>query len=271
MTIRPSLARLTLLLVTVSATPAAAQSSQPRSPASQEVRTVESLYAEGAALFKGGDYRAALQKFEAAYKVIPVANLLYNIARCLEALGEVDRALAQYKLCMDSAEASAEARVAAAQRYEALVKARVTAAKAARPATPAAPTASAAEAPRPSSGHKIAAWTSLAVGAALLIAGGVTYGLGASDHSQITSLTGYGDPTAVLPMSRARAVELSDSGTTKKTAGVVLLGVGGAAAATSVVLFLLAPRAERAQRAATARLLPQLAPGQAGLALQGAF
>jgi len=216
---------------------------QPASqPAGEDlVKRVEKSYAEGAAMFKAGAYKKALERFKAAYAMIPVSNLLYNMGRCYEALGHIDEALSHYKRCMDDPESSQEAKVRSAQRYEMLVKAKVSGAKAARPER------GAGQGSEPSSGGNMLAimrWSTLGLGVALGVAGAVTFASGAADHDEIESLEGFGNPDALLDMTREKALDLSDSGTTKKTIGVVLFGAAGAALVTSVVLFFV-PSGER--------------------------
>lgn len=54
---------------------------------------VEELSAQGFTRFRNGDYRGAIVLFEEAYNIEPVPNLLYNIARCYEELGELETAV----------------------------------------------------------------------------------------------------------------------------------------------------------------------------------
>lgn len=225
---------------TDTASPAA---SQPASqPAGQnKVKQVEAFYAQGAAMFKAGAYKEALKRFSAAYALIPVSNLLYNMGRCYEALGKIDEALSHYKRCMAHKESSKEAKLRSAQRYEVLVKARVSGAQATKPTQPAV------QEERSSGGGLLTVmrWTTLGLGVAFAVAGAVTYTAGVADHDEIESLPGYGNPNTPLEMTRSRALELSDDGTNKKTIGVVFFGAAGAALATSALLFLL-PRGEKA-------------------------
>jgi tetratricopeptide (TPR) repeat protein len=237
-------------------------------PANEDlVKKVEAYYAEGAAMFKAGAYNKALERFKAAYGLIPVSNLLYNMGRCYEALGNIDEALSHYKRCMDDSESSEEAKVRSAQRYEVLVKAKVSGAKAAKPArgedtAPVEPT--------PSSGGLLTLlrWSTLGLGVALGVAGAVTFASGAGDHGEIEDLEGFGNPDALLDMTRSRALELNDSGKTKKTIGVVLLGAAGAALVTSAVLFFVSSGERKPEVALTVAPDPR---SGAHLLLTGSF
>jgi hypothetical protein len=78
------------------------------------------------------------------------------------------------------------------------------------------------------------------LGAGALVTGaGVTlYALGVRDHRTVTDTVGYGEPTVVYPVTRAQAQAYVDAGDTKKLAGGIALGVGGALVVTGVVLLL---------------------------------
>ncbi|MBK8481520.1 MAG: tetratricopeptide repeat protein [Proteobacteria bacterium] len=242
----PRMPWLTLLLVLVLGAPALARAEGAASGAGQEpsqatdpARRVEALYAEGVALFRAGAYREALARFETAYGVLPVPNLLYNIGRSFEALGELDRALASYRRCMDHPDSSGEAKLRSAQRYETLVQARVTGAQATRPIEAAPPPAAPALQPaEPGAWRSTAGWVVLPVALAAVAAGGVAFVLGARDHAGIEDLLGYGDPAKVLEMTRAEALRRSDDGRLKKQIGVGLLAAGGVLAAAATALLI---------------------------------
>lgn len=207
--------------------------------AAEPARRVEALYAEGVALFRAGAYSEALARFETAYGVLPVPNLLYNIGRSFEALGELDKALASYRRCMDHPDSSGEAKLRAAQRYETLVQARVTGAQATRAVGSAAgPLAPAGEPPEPGAWRRTVGWIVLPVGLVALAAGAVSFALGARDHGAIEDLPGYGDPAAVLEMTRAEALDRREDGRIKKQIGVALLVAGGALAAGATTLLV---------------------------------
>ena len=58
---------------------------------------VEELSGKGAAAYKAGDFDTAIEYFDKAYALEPVANLLYNIARCHEKNGDPEKALEYYE------------------------------------------------------------------------------------------------------------------------------------------------------------------------------
>jgi tetratricopeptide (TPR) repeat protein len=71
---------------------------------------------DGRALFDKGSYDHAREMFEAALSVKPGdPNLIYNIGRCHERLGQPDRAQARYEECLRVAPDHAECRRALAE------------------------------------------------------------------------------------------------------------------------------------------------------------
>ncbi len=91
------LARLALFVALAVSLPlsAGAQSAQDRAEA-------RALSKEGAALFKAGDFAAAVGKFEAANALVPHPVLDINIGRCYEKLDDPTQALAYCKAALNS-------------------------------------------------------------------------------------------------------------------------------------------------------------------------
>lgn len=256
----------------LSPAPAAAQA-RPESGERDKVAEVERLYAEGAALYRAGKYRPAIALFKQAHGLIPVANLLYNIARCYQAVGEIRPAMSYYKRFMEHDDADAATRKKAAQRHRMLARAleRSKAVPAPKPEPrrtgPPAPRTG-AEPPRRSLALAISKWTLAGVALAAGVAGGVMLGLGQADHAKVQDAIDEANG-GIVDMTRARAAELTDAGDTRKLAGHVLLGAGGAALATSVVLFVVDRPGERREAALPLNLA--LTPGGAGATLSGRF
>jgi tetratricopeptide (TPR) repeat protein len=57
----------------------------------------QALYAEGEAAYAGGNYESALESFNAAYELIPVPGLLFNIGQCHRKLGHHEQAADYFK------------------------------------------------------------------------------------------------------------------------------------------------------------------------------
>lgn len=83
-------------------------------------------------------------------------------------------------------------------------------------------------------------WLTLAAGGAAVVAGTIFFAMGESDHAEAVEGGVSGEGDAERPaLTRAEAQALIDSGDSKKLAGGVLWGVGGATLATAAVLFVL--------------------------------
>ncbi|HTV22205.1 MAG TPA: tetratricopeptide repeat protein, partial [Polyangiaceae bacterium] len=93
---RLPLALLTSVALALAPTTARAVDNRP-SPPPASASSVAQLNEEGAALYAARDYRRAIEKFIQAYAVDSDPNLLFNIARCYEELGEIDAAIEKYE------------------------------------------------------------------------------------------------------------------------------------------------------------------------------
>ena len=217
---------------------------------------VEKLFAEGASLYKAGKYRPAIDKFEAAYALFPEPNLLYNIARAHEALGDIDQAIVKFTLCTTNPRSTDELKQKAAAKLAVLMAARAQGAAAPTPApTPTSPPAAAGNnGPATTATPPPAAVTTSSTGLPMLgIAGGVTtglgvvgaaiggvvFGLGATTHADLESSLSTTDANGVVGVTRADAEAQSLAGTNQKTMGVALLGVGGALVVGGGVLLTM--------------------------------
>jgi Tfp pilus assembly protein PilF len=196
---------------------------------------VLALSEEGSALYETGQYRRALEKFITAYAIGEDANLLFNMGRCYQQLGENDVAEEKYQAFI----ADPGADPAGVERARALLRslsepatsARVADSDASGPATLAPASAHATSAAHDPSSPRVLPWVALGTGVAFVAAGTTLYLLGAHDHDQVTGARGFDDPSAVSPLTEARARDLVSSGDTKKTS--VLLFVTGTPAATA--------------------------------------
>src|SRR2546423_3543909 len=82
---------------------------------------------EGFALHRRGEYRRAVEKFLQAYALDPDANLLFNIARCYQTLGDVDAAVEKYEAFLANAGPDDPGRKRAAEALRALRRSRIAA------------------------------------------------------------------------------------------------------------------------------------------------
>jgi tetratricopeptide (TPR) repeat protein len=243
----------TLLLSISAGSPARAQETR--------AQTVQRLSEDGTTLYQAREYRRAIDKFNQAYAIEPDPNLLYNIAKCHEALGEKDAAIAKYEQFISAPGADSQGRVRAQETVRVL--------KASRAEPPTSPERRDAQATPAASQppYGTIGWVTLAGGVVIGAIGTVVYVLGASDHSKITSATNYNNPGQVVALTEQRANDLRDSGTTKKTVGAVLWGVGGAALALSAVFFVL--QSNNSERSVAFGVAP--GPGGGAATLTGRF
>lgn len=186
-------------------------------------------YSLGVREFERGEYLAALRQFDAADKIAPRAEVHYNIALCLEKLGRFPEAVERYRAYQRAAPnaANLDEVASAIETLERLEAQRTAlAAQQAVVAAPPPPEPPPVSWPRR---HR----ASLVVGAitvatfAAMIGTGVT-AQGKFDDARCNDRTKQCADTGALDSSHRLAIATD-----------ALLGVGVAAAAVTVVLFVL--------------------------------
>jgi tetratricopeptide (TPR) repeat protein len=242
-------------------------------PANQA--SVAQLNEEGAAFYAARDYRRAIEKFIQAYAIDEDPNLLFNIARCYEELGEIDAAIEKYENFLKTPGADTRGRQRARESLATLRASKETPSADATPATGSAspteeePQASAAT-PRAAEESNLLPWLTLGGSVAFAALGTTFYLLGAGDHSEVTDAPGYGDPNVITPITRRDAEELADAGDTKKLIGGISFGLAGALAATYVVLLVTGDESSAESEPSLGfSLLPS--PEGTSVAVQGSF
>jgi len=238
-----------------------------RTPAAR----VDELNEAGAKYYSARSYRLAIEKFIEAYAIDHDPNLLFNIARCYEELGETAAAIEKYEAFIAAPGADASGRLRAEESLRALrglpVEGTDEKEKEAPASTPDAEGGSGAE---PST-VGVLPWVALGGGVVVAGLGATFYALGASDHAEVTSAPGYGDPSTVYPMTESEATALVESGNTKKVVGAIGLGLGGALIATSVVLFVTAGKSGPARESSALRFTVDPGPRRLSLGVTGSF
>lgn len=213
----------------------------PAARADDEV--AKKYYELGRTLYSRSDYEGAIKQFEEAYRLSRKPDLLYNIARSHEALGQYEKAIEVYRTYLTTqppaAQGEVSARIANMERL----------AERQRRERESAP------APRRSS---LPGWLTVGAGGALLATGAAFAGLAMSRKSQVEERIAAGADYASF-------ADLDSQGRRFQTAGIALLAAGGAVAATGVVLLVLRSRSGAAGER-RAWLAPTVAAGQAGLA-----
>jgi tetratricopeptide (TPR) repeat protein len=276
--------RLPLLVATsvafgLAAIPAhAANETRPVSAAPANQTSVAQLNEEGAALYAARDYRRAIEKFIQAYAIDTDPNLLFNIARCYEELGEVDAAIEKYETFLKTPGADTRGRQRARDSIVSLREARAgTEAQSAAPRASAPSNAPVSEAPSVAAssdsaeGSNALPWLTLGGSVLFAAAGTAFYVLGTNDHAQVTDAEGYRDPAGVSNMTRREADDLVRSGDTKKLLGGISLGVSGALAATYVVLLIAGDDESPAESEPNLGFSLSPSPEGAAVSVQGSF
>lgn len=229
------------------------------SPDAAASARIAELNETGARAYAERNYRTAIEKFVEAYAIDHDPNLLFNIARCYEKLGDLGAAIEKYEAFVAAPGADTEGRIKAKASLTELEHLREQGGVAPREgATAGGESAPPAAETSDTSGSSFDVWPWVTLGAGVVVTGvGATfYALGASDHAQVTDAAGYNEPSVVHPMTRSEAQGYVDSGNTKKLVGGISLGLGGALIATGVVLLVTGKSAEPASQAASFTLSP---------------
>jgi tetratricopeptide (TPR) repeat protein len=257
----------------------AANEVRPPGAAPANQTSVAQLNEEGAALYAARDYRRAIEKFIQAYAIDTDPNLLFNIARCYEELGEVDAAIEKYETFLKTPGADTRGRQRARESIVSLREARDGTGARSEAPRPSAPShAPVAEPPQAAVDNDSAEGSSSALpwltlgGSVLFAAAGTAfYVLGSNDHAQVTDAEGYRDPTSVSNMTRREADDLVSSGDTKKLVGGISLGVSGALAATYVVLLIAGDDESPPEAEPNLGFSLSPSPDGAAVSVQGSF
>lgn len=202
--------------------------------ASAVTRRVEVLSAEGVEAYKSGRYREALARFKAALALQPVANLLFNIARIHEKLGELSEAVTYYERYERAPDADAAARDQARERLtdlRAQLAARAGSSSQGDPTTTGVDATGIGATGGPEAGGSAlgaTGWVLLGVGGATAITGGVLGGLALGAQSDFDGATALNEKRAYR-----------DDAKTLALASDVTIGVGAAALVAGVVLIIV--------------------------------
>jgi hypothetical protein len=201
--------------------------------------TFARLSDDGAALYLSRDFEKAAEKFREAYAIEPDPNLIFDIARCQQALGHTAAAIEGFEQYLKADGTEPRGR---AKAEESLRQLR-------------------------SGDHGRLPIVAIGLGAAGVVAaaiGTVVYLGGVSDHAQVEDAANYGNGSKIYGLTRVRAQELVDSGDRKKLEGGILLGVGGALLGASALVFFLSRRA-------SSTVGFSVAPAYGGASMRGSF
>jgi hypothetical protein len=247
---------------------------------------VAKLTNEGMTFFRAADYRHALERFLQAATIDQDSNLLFNIARCYEMMGDRDAAIEKYEAFLAKPDADSQGKVRANEAIRVLRDAK------ARTAAASAPPVVATQAAPPIAVHRtldvgsggvnasddgqrgllVPAVITLSAGVLVTAAGVIAMALGSADHDKVTNSAGYGNPMQVDPLTQAQAQALVNSGNSKQLVGEIAIGVGGALLVTSAVLFVVRSPQDRPDKE-TGSVAFKIAPSTSGarVLLEGRF
>lgn len=254
---------------------AAAPTAHAQAPGDLEL--AKRYYSLGEELYQRSNFEGALAQFQRAYKVAAKPDLLYNIARCYEALNKPKEAINHYRRYLaqaspsDKDRAIVTARLANLERKAKQEAARVAAAEAERKRREqsereAKAAREAAERSKRAGGRNtlaIAGWSAAGTGAALVVVGAILGGVAKGKASSLEDANRNGTEFSEV------ASDL-DAGQNLETASIgLLIGGGVAALAGGVLLFLHYRGSSERRRAGTAAprlvVMPVFTPQGASL------
>jgi hypothetical protein len=244
---RARLGGAVMLVALLHGVPAAAQDTPP-DPATKG-QHVEKLNDEGAAAYHARDYRRANEKFQQAYALDPDPNILYNIAKTYELLGDDSAALEKFELFVSQPGADPAGKTKANAKIQE-IKARIAGAPKAT-ATPSTPP--------PVGEQRFVVPTVVALGVGVVGAGvGTFFGLKAlGTQSDLDSVCKEKScpPTANDDISSLKTAS------TISTVGFIVGGVGLVSAA---VLYIAGRPSSKKESASGLRITPTAGPTSVG-------
>ena len=233
-----------------------------RAPARAEVsfkrEVAQAHFKLGVKYYGVAHYQKALEEFSKAHEVEPLPELLYNMGRCHEGLGDFVRALTLYRRCLKDNPNSAT-RAAVQKRIEALE--RVATSKSSQKKTEKRVASPRGE-PSSTAWRKTAGWVVLATGGAALITGAVM-------GSLVTTREEEYEEAAAAGKTYGELEEIADQGRAYQGAHLGLM-IGGGVLAAAGTGFLLWGYLDKSEEERVARRIP-LAPAGLGLVASGTF
>jgi len=224
----------------------------------------------GQSYYEQASYADALREFNEAYRISKRPALLYNIARCDEALEHYGDAVKMLQAYLEqdpqtNDREAVETRIANLKEREAAQQKAQQQAEAAKPP----PTATQAQAPpptAPSHRKRLYTWIVGGVGVAALAA---ALGTGVASQLDYNDLSSKCTGNACDPATVANAQSKINSGKRLALATDVLWPIGAAAVAAGGVLFFVAGRHGPKEHASL--VVPLVGPSLGGLAVARDF
>jgi hypothetical protein len=288
------------LIGTAAAVPAFAQSSGdaamstygacPNKPSQADTDAAHGAYMAGKGSFDEADYTTAINYFKDAYRRDCTKHeLLVIIARAYELQGNRREAVHALETYLDRVPTAPDADTQ--RKHIANLKREIsdqpsatlpasaapTATASAIPSASAAPIPSAGEsaspAPEPlpaqTQGHSVAPWIVVGIGGAALITGAVLYAVGSGKVSSAETDCG---PSHTGPSCTTSDASSGNTGRSLESVGVVAGSVGIAEVAGGLIWHFMEPTSSSGStQSAKPLVVPQVAPGYAGVGVIGRF
>jgi hypothetical protein len=239
----------------------------PASAMTEEEERAKAHFLAGQSYYDQASYTDALREFTEAYRISKRPALLYNIARCHEAVENYPEAVKMLEAYLE-ADPTTSDRSAVEQRITNLKGRQAQARKPEPPPQPVAQPLAPQPQPSPPPEHRkrLYTWIVGGVGAAALLA---ALGTGVASQLQYGDLTSKCSGNVCDPTVVDNAQKRIDSGKRLALATDILWPIGAAAVATGVVLFFLEGRHPHKERASL--VVPLVGPSLGGLAVAHDF
>lgn len=223
----------------------------------------------GQSYYEQASYADALREFNEAYRISKRPALLYNIARCDEALEQFGDAVKMLEAYLEqdpqtTDRTAVETRIANLKEREAARQKAQQAAEAAKPPPSAQPQP--APPPTPTHRKRLATWIVGGIGVAALAA---ALGTGVASQLDYNDLSSKCTGNACDPATVSNAQNKINSGKKLAVATDVLWPIGAAAVAAGVVLFFVEGRHGHKEHASI--VIPLVGPSSGGLAVARDF
>ena len=231
-------------------------------------------YRRGEENFNHAQYEAALADFKEASSLYASPAFQYNIGRCYEELGKYDeaiRAFSTYLKAKPDADDRANVENRITRLRELLEKQREEEAERSKPQVIVTPAVEDKAAKKRETGKRlvISGGVLLGVGGATALIGGIALGVLADGKARELRDVQNGGNADDLTFDDASTI--ADEGERFEAIQIGLIAGGAGVAVVGAVLLGVGFKLKKAKPDASATLVPQVGPGQAGLSLVGRF
>lgn len=243
-------------------------------PADPGVEQAMAAFRRGQENFNHAQYEAALADFKEAASLYASPDFQYNIGRCYEELGKYEesiRAFSTYLKAKPDADDRANVENRITRLRELLERQREEEAERQKPQVIVTPAVEDKAAKKRETGKRlvITGGVLLGVGGATAVIGGIALGVLAGQKADELRDVQNGANADDLTFDDAAVIE--DDGKRLEAIQIGLIAGGAGVAVVGAVLLGVGFKFKKAQPDSSARLVPQVGPGQAGLSLVGRF